>query len=68
MNVMNVFHYLKTGLSVLLTVIGIKMIFSDWLKDHGFTTAHSLYIILFILTVSILASVIFPKKKDIAAS
>ena len=63
MNIMHVFHYLKTGLSVLLTVIGIKMIFSDWLKDNGFTTAHSLYIILFILTVSILASIIFPKKK-----
>jgi len=61
-NVVDLFHYLKIGLSVLLTFIGLKMIFHHWLSMIGFTTAHSLYIILGILTVSIIASVIFPKK------
>jgi tellurite resistance protein TerC len=63
MNIINIFHYLKIGLSILLTFIGLKMLFHIWLKSIGFTTAHSLYIILFILTVSILASLIFPKKE-----
>jgi tellurite resistance protein TerC len=63
MNVINIFHYLKIGLSILLTFIGLKMIFHTWLKAIGFTTAHSLYLILLILSVSILASLIFPKKK-----
>jgi len=63
-NVMNKFRFLKLGLSVLLTFIGLKMIFHTWLKEIGFTTAHSLYIILFILTVSIVASVLIPSKED----
>ena len=64
MNMMNSFVYLKHGLSVLLTFIGVKMFCADWLKQHGFTTAHSLYIVLLILTVSIVASLFFkPKKK-----
>jgi len=61
-NVMNIFHYLKIGLAVLLTFIGLKMIFHDWLKEHNFTTLHSLYIIIAILSISIIASLIFPKK------
>ena len=62
MNVINLFHYLKIGLSVLLSFIGLKMLFHTWLKELGFTTAHSLYVVLIILSVSILASLIFPKK------
>jgi len=62
MNIINIFHYLKVGLAILLTFIGLKMIFNFWLKDTGFTTAHSLYIILFILSISILASILFPPK------
>lgn len=62
-NVVNIFHYLKIGLSVLLTFIGLKMIFHEWLKDLGFTTGHSLLIILIILSSSIIASIIFPTKQ-----
>ena len=62
-NVIDLFRYLKTGLAVLLVFIGIKMLVGHWLKEAGFTTAHSLYVILFILVVSILASIIFPQKK-----
>jgi tellurite resistance protein TerC len=62
-NIIDIFRYLKTGLSVLLVFIGIKMLTHHWLKEIGFTTAHSLYIILIILGVSIGASLLFPEKK-----
>ena len=61
-NIIHKFHYLKTGLAILLTFIGVKMLAHDYLKFWGFTTEHSLLIILFILTASIVASLIFPKK------
>ncbi|MBU0488978.1 MAG: TerC/Alx family metal homeostasis membrane protein [Bacteroidetes bacterium] len=64
MGVIDTFHYLKTGLGVLLFVIGLKMIFAEWLKEVGFGTEHSLMIIGVILGLSILASLIFPKKKQ----
>lgn len=64
-NVIDLFRYLKTGLAVLLVFIGVKMLVGHWLKEAGFTTAHSLYVILFILSVSILASIIFPQKKAV---
>jgi len=63
MNMMNSFVYLKHGLSILLTFIGIKMFFGEWLKVHGFTTSDSLYVVLFILVVSIGASLFFKPKK-----
>lgn len=63
-NIMHFFHYLKIGLSFLLVFIGLKMLAHDWLYSHGFTTNHSLYTIGGILFLSIIASVIFPVKKD----
>jgi tellurite resistance protein TerC len=63
LKVITMFHYLKHGLAILLTFIGFKLVFNVWLKEWGFTTAHSLYIVLGILVVSILASVIFPEKE-----
>ena len=62
-NIIHKFHYLKTGLACLLTFIGIKMLAHNYLKIWGFTTEHSLLIILFILTTSVVASIAFPKKK-----
>jgi tellurite resistance protein TerC len=64
-NVISLFHYLKHGLSILLAFIGIKMLLKEPLHDIGFTTAHSLYIVVGILAVSILASLIFPNKKKL---
>lgn len=63
-NIIHKFHYLKTGLSALLVFIGIKMLAHHWLTLWGFTTMHSLFIILFILTSSIVASLVFPKKES----
>jgi tellurite resistance protein TerC len=56
------FHYFKVGLSALLLFIGLKMLFTEYLKSFGFKTIHSLIIIAAILLISILASLIFPKK------
>lgn len=62
-NIIHKFHYLKTGLAFLLTFIGIKMLAHSYLKSWGFTTEHSLIIIVGILATSIIASIAFPKKK-----
>lgn len=61
-HVIKYFRFLKVGISFLLIFIGFKLIFHDWLKDVGFTTMHSLYIVLSVLLGSILLSVLFPEK------
>jgi len=61
-HVINLFRFLKIGISFLLIFIGFKLIFHEWLKNIGFTTQHSLYIVLSILIGSILFSVLLPKK------
>jgi len=54
--ILNLFRYLKFGLSAILIFVGIKMTFSDWFH---ISTLTSLFVILFLLAVSILASVLF---------
>ncbi|WP_231427249.1 TerC family protein [Pedobacter sp. Leaf250] len=61
-NIIHKFHYLKTGLAVLLAFIGVKMLGHNYLEKIGFTTEHSLIVILSILVISIVASLVFPKK------
>ena len=63
MHVVNLFRFLKIGLAVLLTFIGLKMLLHTYLDALGFTTSYSLLIVLAILTTSILASVLIPEKK-----
>lgn len=63
-NIIHKFHYLKIGLSFLLVFIGAKMLLHNWLHDWGFTTTHSLIVILGILALSVVASLIFPKKEE----
>ncbi|MFH1160038.1 MAG: TerC/Alx family metal homeostasis membrane protein [bacterium] len=57
MNVMNRFHYLKLGLAVLLTFVGVKMILHHFHWLH-LSTQQSLMIIAGILLVSVIASLI----------
>lgn len=64
-NVMHMFRFLKTGLAVLLTFIGVKMLAHSYLERIGFETIYSLYVILTILGVSIVASLVFPEKKNL---
>ncbi|MEZ0483502.1 TerC/Alx family metal homeostasis membrane protein [Fibrella aquatica] len=66
-SIMSQFRFLKTGLAVLLTFIGLKMLFEPQLHDLGFKPAYSLYVILGILATSILASYLIPEKKEIEA-
>ncbi len=66
-NVVDKFAYLKVGLSVLLVFIGVKMLL------HGIFhieigTGASLLVIVGILLVSIVASLLFPPRKDVAAT
>lgn len=65
-NIIHKFHYLKTGLAVLLAFIGLKMLLHNYLDLWGFTTEYSLLVILLILTSSIVASLVFPKRKHLA--
>lgn len=62
-NIIHKFHYLKTGLAFLLAFIGVKMLAHTYLEKWGFTTEHSLIVILSILVISVVASLVFPKKK-----
>lgn len=64
-NIIHKFHYLKVGLAFLLIFIGAKMLLHSWLKEFGFTTAHSLIIIVSILVISVVASLMFPRKEDV---
>ncbi|MFZ4862465.1 TerC family protein [Sphingobacterium sp. Mn56C] len=63
-NIIHKFHYLKVGLAFLLVFIGVKMLLHDYLKAWGFTTTHSLVIIIGILVLSVIASLVFPKKEN----
>lgn len=64
-NIIHKFHYLKVGLAFLLIFIGLKMLLHHYLVEFGFTTSHSLIIIVSILAISVIASLMFPKKPDI---
>jgi tellurite resistance protein TerC len=61
-NIIDKFHYLKVGLAALLAFIGLKMLAGEYVDKIGLTTMNSLLIILGILVVSVLASLVFPKK------
>lgn len=62
-NIIEKFHYLKVGLAVLLAFIGLKMLGANYADQIGLTTGNSLIIILLILVISVVASLIFPKKE-----
>ena len=66
-NIIDMFTYLKYGLGVLLTFIGVKMLAHSWLEHIGFNNLHSLILIISILGVSIGASLLFPPKEEAKA-
>jgi len=59
------FHYLKYGLSAILVFVGVKMSIVDLYK---IPITYSLLVILGILVVSVLFSIAFPKKEELADS
>jgi tellurite resistance protein TerC len=52
------FHYLKLGLAVVLSFVGVKMLISS---QYEVPTLHSLLVIAGILAVSVLVSIAFPR-------
>jgi tellurite resistance protein TerC len=58
--VMRLFRYLKVGLALILTFIGVKMLIEHWVE---LSIAVSLGVIAGVLTTSILLSVLIPEKK-----
>ncbi len=59
--VINKFHYLKLGLSVVLIFVGVKMLLTDIYK---IPIALSLGVIAAILAVSVIGSLLFPKSAE----
>jgi len=55
------FHYLQLGLSVVLTFVGVKMLIAEWYKVP---IGASLAVIASVLTLSVIASLLFPKASD----
>lgn len=62
-SIMDQFRFLKTGLAVLLTFIGLKMLLEHPLETWGFKPVYSLYVIVGILATSVLASYLIPAPK-----
>jgi tellurite resistance protein TerC len=58
--VMDTFHYLKMGLGVVLTFVGVKMLLAH--SAYKIDTLVSLGVIVVVLAVSVIASLVFPKK------
>jgi tellurite resistance protein TerC len=61
--VVDKFHFFKLGLSAILIFIGLKMLMENIVHKIGFTIQHSLMVIVGVLALSVLASLLFPKKK-----
>ncbi len=58
--VMNQFHYLKTGLGLVLAFVGVKMLLAH--TAWKIPTLVSLGVVVLILVLSVVASLIWPKK------
>ena len=58
--VMDKFHYLKIGLGVVLTFVGVKMLLGH--TPYKIDTLVSLGVIVGVLTISVLLSLLWPKK------
>jgi len=57
--IMQYFHYLHYGLSLILVFVGLKMLLADIYK---ISVGTSLLVLACILTISIIASMLWPKK------
>jgi tellurite resistance protein TerC len=58
--VMDKFHFLKLGLGIVLTFVGVKMCLGH--TPYKIDSIISLCVIISILTLSVVASLVFPKK------
>jgi tellurite resistance protein TerC len=60
--VMHKFHYLKIGLGVILSFVGVKMLLGH--SPYKIDTLVSLAVVVAILVLSVLASLIWPKRAE----
>jgi len=60
--IMDLFHYLHYGLSVILILVGLKMLGSHY---FDIPTGWTLAMVLLVLSVSVLASLLNPRRKTI---
>jgi tellurite resistance protein TerC len=58
---MELFHYLHYGLAVILTFIGLKMLASNF---YHLPTAVALGVVAGVLAISVVASLVFPKRSS----
>jgi tellurite resistance protein TerC len=61
------FHYLKLGLAIVLTFVGLKMLVEGFVHpyvDEGHIILFSLGFVIFVLLGSVAASLLFPKRAD----
>jgi len=63
--IVRMFHYLKVGIAVLLSFVGFKLLFHNWLEHIGFRTEYSLLFIVSVLLLSVVFSVIFPESDKV---
>lgn len=59
--IMDLFHYLKIGLSIVLTFVGVKMVMVD---IYPIPIALALSVVAGVLLVSVFASVLWPKQPE----
>ena len=64
-NLVNKFRFLKPGVAILLIFVGFKLLLHSYLKEWGFQPEYSLYFIATVMVLSIVFSIIFPKKEKI---
>jgi tellurite resistance protein TerC len=57
-----IFHYLKYGLALVLAFVGAKMLAEPWLKDLNIPNWGPLVVVISILILSILASLLHKKN------
>lgn len=60
-NFIHLFSKLKYGLAIILAFIGVKMVISPFFHIESI---HSLLVVAGVLILSVLASVVFPEKKE----
>jgi len=60
--IMELFHYIHYGLSIILSFIGVKLVIEYF--DIHIATLHSLIFVVTVLGISVLLSIIFPQKTD----
>jgi tellurite resistance protein TerC len=61
--IMDMFHYLKIGLSVILGFVGVKMLIVDYYK---IPIGISLAVVGGLLALSVLASILWPKREAVS--